>query len=46
MEECVQEDWSVSDVLGTTAPWSGTYHPVVGGSISLNLGTKASFHST
>ena len=42
-EECDQEDWSVADVFGIITPCLATYHLVVGGSVSLNLATKASF---
>ena len=43
MEECDQEDWSVSDIFGIITLCSATYHLVVGGPVSLNLATKASF---
>ena len=42
-EDCDQEDWSVSDIFGIITPCSATCHLVVGGSVSLNLTTKASF---
>ena len=42
-EVCDQEDRIVSDTFGIITPCSGTYHLVVGGPISLNLATKASF---
>ena len=43
MEECDREDWSVSDTFGIITPCSATHHLVVGGPVSLNLATKASF---
>ena len=43
MEECDQEDWTVSDRFGIITPCSAIYHLVVGRSVSLNLATKPSF---
>ena len=42
-EECDQEDWSISDIFGNITPCSAIYHLIVGGPVSFNLATKASF---
>ena len=42
MEECDQEDWSVSDKFWITTTCSATYQLEVGAAVSLKAATKAS----
>ena len=43
MEECDQEDWSVSDKFGIITPCSATYYLEVHARVSLKVATKAYF---
>ena len=42
-EQCDQEDWIVSGIFEIITSCWVTYHLVVGGPVSLNVATKASF---